>query len=66
MDFVKICRRALYFRGSFSVCPAYAGMIPVEALELEGLTGLSRVCGDDPFATALLVASELFVPRMRG
>ena len=29
MDFVNICRKALYFRGSLSISPAYAGMIPV-------------------------------------
>ena len=27
MDFVNICRKALYFRGSLSICPAYAGVI---------------------------------------
>ena len=48
MDFVNICRKALYFRGSLSICPAYAGMI--QELGDEDLFGLnlSRVCGDDP------------------
>ena len=50
MDFVIICRKALYFRGSLSICPAYAGMILF--LEWRNIIthNLSRVCGDDPTA----------------
>ena len=49
MDFVNICRKALYFRGSLSICPAYAGMILDILVKEELLSDLSRVCGDDPY-----------------
>ena len=32
----------------FSICPAYAGMIPKQQKSKEKLNHLSRVCGDDP------------------
>ena len=48
MDFVNICRKALYFRGSLSICPAYAGMIPLPFEIPLYQFDLSRVCGDDP------------------
>ena len=66
MDFVNICRQALYFRGSLSICPAYAGMILIlerkDILELY----LSRVCGDDPSEKDMIELFSKFVPRMRG
>ena len=66
MDFVNICRKALYFRGSLSICPAYAGMIlyyvKTETIEMY----LSRVCGDDPTEKTGQKGVESFVPRMRG
>ena len=66
MDFVNICCKALYFRGSLSICPAYAGMIPaLESLE-EYVEDLSRVCGDDPVLNELRANNLTFVPRMRG
>ena len=66
MDFVKICRRALYFRGSFSVCPAYAGMILGGFTPLLNRLSLSRVCGDDPILLGVKTEKATFVPRMRG
>ena len=57
MDFVIICRKALYFMGSLSICPAYAGVI------LQGLENrlkendLSRVCGGDPGLNEFLAPS---------
>ena len=48
MDFVNICRKALYFRGSLSICPAYAGMILYCPFLIMKGENLSRVCGDDP------------------
>ena len=48
------------------ICPAYAGMILL--LQISGRTSfdLSRVCGDDPIHSSLLIPSREFVPRMRG
>ena len=66
MDFVIICRKALYFRGSLSICPAYAGMIPDSPNRLQAVTDLSRVCGDDPGAIYDEDKVVKFVPRMRG
>ena len=66
MDFVNICRKALYFRGSLSICPAYAGVIlDLIAKEQEELD-LSRVCGGDPKLLSGTAGSLTFVPRMRG
>ena len=66
MDFVNICRKALYFRGSLSICPAYAGMI-LEVTFSSDIEGhLSRVCGDDPGLLSKVVNIPKFVPRMRG
>ena len=31
-----------------TICPAYAGMIPVKATDSVSMGNLSRVCGDDP------------------
>ena len=66
MDFVIICRKALYFRGSLSICPAYAGMILILRLHREHGYDLSRVCGDDPAAGMPSGGASAFVPRMRG
>ena len=66
MDFVIICRRALYFRGSLSICPAYAGMIPFPIFYLLKYSYLSRVCGDDPIIMDKDAIAMTFVPRMRG
>ena len=66
MDFVIICRKALYFRGSLSICPAYAGMILMKKLQDNGFINLSRVCGDDPIEKMFLREEKEFVPRMRG
>ena len=66
MDFVNICHKALYFRGSLSICPAYAGVIPVYELMKGEVKDLSRVCGGDPVDLWILMLVEKFVPRMRG
>ena len=66
MDFVNICRKALYFRGSLSICPAYAGMIPPLIGLVKKSIYLSRVCGDDPEMRGIMDIKEKFVPRMRG
>ena len=66
MDFVNICRKALYFRGSLSICPAYAGVIPVEQVFNSCLPYLSRVCGGDPGNVSSFKEFREFVPRMRG
>ena len=66
MDFVIICRKALYFRGSLSICPAYAGMIPSLLAFMLPDKDLSRVCGDDPIKQATGTDAYRFVPRMRG
>ena len=66
MDFVNICRKALYFRGSLSICPAYAGMILLANLKIKIVAYLSRVCGDDPELLNEVPGTNLFVPRMRG
>ena len=66
MDFVIICRKALYFRGSLSICPAYAGMILIKTVDLKENEYLSRVCGDDPNYTIFAEEYKKFVPRMRG
>ena len=66
MDFVNICRKALYFRGSLSICPAYAGMILAPVGIDSQRYYLSRVCGDDPPEHPTHWLKELFVPRMRG
>ena len=66
MDFVNICRKALYFRGSLSICPAYAGMILEIFLERFSVHNLSRVCGDDPLGRYNYGLGGEFVPRMRG
>ena len=50
MDFVNICRKALYFRGSLSICPAYAGVILQSQITRRFKDYLSRVCGGDPNA----------------
>ena len=66
MDFVNICRKALYFRGSLSICPAYAGMI-LRFFRLSAwIYDLSRVCGDDPKSANYRDKLVIFVPRMRG
>ena len=66
MNFTIVCRKALYFRGSLSICPAYAGMILMEEIG-KGLSGyLSRVCGDDPSLAVTCISLYGFVPRMRG
>ena len=66
MDFVNICRKALYFRGSLSICPAYAGMIPDSKPTRREQADLSRVCGDDPAEISISIKLFKFVPRMRG
>ena len=66
MDFVIICRKALYFRGSLSICPAYAGMIPLADFNTFSNSNLSRVCGDDPVGDGKKAYFITFVPRMRG
>ena len=66
MDFVNICRKALYFRGSLSICPAYAGMILTSMASSFRLSHLSRVCGDDPGMPNEIRLENKFVPRMRG
>ena len=66
MDFVNICRKALYFRGSLSICPAYAGMILLGETIGNTASYLSRVCGDDPHCLVKVTIVYLFVPRMRG
>ena len=66
MDFVNICRKALYFRGSLSICPAYAGMIPPKVGKETMEEYLSRVCGDDPKKDVEAERAIEFVPRMRG
>ena len=66
MDFVNICRKALYFRGSLSICPAYAGMIHMAELVALPTYNLSRVCGDDPGMPNEIRLENKFVPRMRG
>ena len=48
MDFVNICCKALYFRGSLSICPAYAGVILYPDFDEQEEMHLSRVCGGDP------------------
>ena len=55
MDFVNICRKALYFRGSLSICPAYAGMILSQEEREKLFKHLSRVCGDDPDAGSCII-----------
>ena len=66
MDFVNICRKALYFRGSLSICPAYAGMILSKRDIPVIVIYLSRVCGDDPSRKRIVGKNSQFVPRMRG
>ena len=66
MDFVIICRKALYFRGSLSIYPAYAGMIPDRRPSKLEEAHLSRVCGDDPDNELTIQDVDKFVPRMRG
>ena len=66
MDFVNICRKALYFRGSLSICPAYAGVIPNQFDLLVDVQYLSRVCGGDPASAGGPFWIIRFVPRMRG
>ena len=48
------------------ICPAYAGMIPVIAIQHRLFQNLSRVCGDDPIVYAIENSVYSFVPRMRG
>ena len=66
MNFTIVCRKALYFRGSLSICPAYAGMIPRNFATVVYPENLSRVCGDDPEGLEELERKAIFVPRMRG
>ena len=66
MDFVNICCKALYFRGSLSICPAYAGVILDSVIWKMELKDLSRVCGGDPIINKNLGIVDEFVPRMRG
>ena len=66
MDFVNICCKALYFRGSLSICPAYAGVIPFDRYFVYHKIHLSRVCGGDPVLVLFGVSAYPFVPRMRG
>ena len=66
MDFVNICRKALYFRGSLSICPACAGMILGSKHANLKINHLSRVCGDDPIIMQHLLKILVFVPRVRG
>ena len=66
MDFVNICCKALYFRGSLSICPAYAGVILGVVTLFVFLLNLSRVCGDDPHVLEAQERLGEFVPRMRG
>ena len=49
-----------------SVCPAYAGMIPLYSRFIAIAVGLSRVCGDDPGKRHFFIETGEFVPRMRG
>ena len=48
------------------ICPAYAGMIPLQNRKLGSFANLSRVCGDDPIITNNENLFSKFVPRMRG
>ena len=48
------------------ICPAYAGMIPLEGLLVMVTANLSRVCGDDPLLSGFDGLQKIFVPRMRG
>ena len=48
------------------ICPAYAGMILWPGEQIQVKIHLSRVCGDDPALTLVLVLCVRFVPRMRG
>ena len=66
MDFVNICCKALYFRGSLSICPAYAGVILNDMMDKAKPKNLSRVCGGDPFPAPSDLSNPQFVPRMRG
>ena len=66
MDFVNICCKALYFRGSLSICPAYAGVIPLLEKTPNEEFHLSRVCGGDPSLISHEEFIDAFVPRMRG
>ena len=49
-----------------SICPAYAGMIPLKKRNAPRINDLSRVCGDDPMANCEGKFQNIFVPRMRG
>ena len=51
---------------SKSICPAYAGVIPLGFLPSLIISNLSRVCGGDPAKLFFFYVCFQFVPRMRG
>ncbi len=46
--------------------PAYAGMIPVDAIFPKAESGAPRVCGDDPRQARAQMKDAECSPRMRG
>ena len=55
-----------FYPSLFKICPAYAGMIPLEKKVMKQKKHLSRVCGDDPKLQECSGQAIQFVPRMRG
>ena len=49
-----------------TICPAYAGRIPLDKKDETARKYLSRVCEDDPGDIADIAVEREFVARMRG
>ena len=59
-------RKRAKIKGSITVFPAHAGVIPLATETAEKFDGLSRTCGGDPDAWKLDGQNAESFPHMRG
>ena len=66
MNFDEWIKTVGVAKGSFSLFPAHAGVIPVQAIMYGVIAAFPRACGGDPALGGGVGSLLGFSPRMRG